>query len=206
MNSFKLEPADILVTVNDRNDPFSRIKRWAVGPYDHIFLYLGEVRIIAKGQERLIHFPLLYESNGRGVVIQSLSNRYGQKVAVMRLKSEHDRRRIPKVLVEAVKLASDPQAYYDYYAIATSVLPRIIMEKLHLPIPVAWERDERQICSEACFEVFYRAKLVDILPPNCTPPLPGDFVTDSLLLDKVWEGILTEGNILLLPTLVSDGF
>ena len=32
------------------------------------------------------------------------------------------------------------------------------------------------------------AKLVDILLPYCTPPLPGDFVTDSSLLEEVWRG------------------
>ena len=37
MNTFKLQPVDILVNVNDRNDPFSTIKRWAVGPYEHVF-------------------------------------------------------------------------------------------------------------------------------------------------------------------------
>ena len=29
MNNFKLEPADILVQVNNRSDPFSRVNRWA---------------------------------------------------------------------------------------------------------------------------------------------------------------------------------
>jgi len=30
------------------------------------------------------------------------------------------------------------------------------------------------------------------LLPWCTPPLPGDFVADSLLLELVWEGTLSE--------------
>jgi len=192
-SSFRLNPGDVLVNVNDRNDPYSVAKRWAVGPYDHVFMYLGKVGIlVSQRQPRILRFPMLFESNGRGVVIQSLSNRYGQKVVVLRLKSEHDRRRIPRVLEEAVKLASQAQSYYDYYAIARWVLPRIIREKLHLAIPIAWHRDERQICSEAVFEVFYRAKLVDILRSNCVPPMPGDFVTDSTLLEHKWLGILSE--------------
>ncbi|GAI94163.1 unnamed protein product, partial [marine sediment metagenome] len=51
----------------------------------------------------------------------------------MRLKPEY-RRRVPKVLREAIKLASDEQAYYDYYVIATHVIPWLILQKLHIPI------------------------------------------------------------------------
>ncbi len=192
-SSFKLEPGDILVNVNDRTDPVSMVKRWAVGPYEHVFMYLGQVGILVnRRQRRILRFPMLFESNGRGVVIQSLSNRYGQKVVVMRLKSEFDRKRIPRILEEGVKLASDAQSFYDYLCIIRFVLPRIIFEKLRLPMPLSWQRDDRQICSEAIYEVFHRARLVDILLPYCTPPLPGDFVTDSVLLEQKWVGILSE--------------
>lgn len=193
MNTIELRPGDILININDRNDPYSIVKRWAVGPYEHIFMYFGQVGILVnRRQRKILRFPMLFESNGRGVVLQSLSNRYGQKVVVMRLKSEFDRRRIPRVLEEAVKLASDPQSYYDYLCIIRFVLPRLILEKLRLPMPLSWHRDDRQICSEAVYEVFHRAKLVDILLPYCTPPLPGDFVTDSNLLEESWRGALSE--------------
>ncbi|MBA7667154.1 hypothetical protein ES703_75239 [subsurface metagenome] len=193
INNFKLEPADILVNINDRSDPYSLIKRWAVGPYEHVFMYLGKIGILVnRWQRRILRFPMLFESNGRGVVIQSLSNRYGQKVVVMRLKSEYDQRRIPRVLEEAVKLASDSQSYYDYLCIVKYILPRLICEKLSLPMPLKYHRDPWHVCSETQFEVFYRAKLVDILPSYCVPPLPGDFVTDSLLLEEVWRGRLSE--------------
>ncbi|GAI81398.1 unnamed protein product [marine sediment metagenome] len=192
MNKFKLDWGDILVNVNGRHDPFSTIKRCAAGPYEHVFLYMGMLGLIGSPrQSRLIRVPMLFESNGRGVVLRSLVERYGEEVVVMRLKSEHDRRRIPHVVTEAITLASDFHAYYDYLCIVRWVLPRIIREKLHLPIPVAWQRDEWQICSEAVYEVFYRAKLVDILPSRRVP-LPGDFVTDSLLLEEVWRGPLSE--------------
>lgn len=194
MNNFKLEPGDILVTVNNRKDLLSRIKRWAMSsPCEHVFMYLGEVRIITSPkQHQTLRFPLLFESNGRGVAIQALSNRYSQPVIVMRLKSEFDRKRIPRVLREAVKLASDPQSYYDYFGIVKFVLPRLIFGKLGLPMPLAWHRDERQICSEAVMEIFDRAKLVDILRFRTRVPLPGDFVTDSPLLEQVWAGTLSE--------------
>ncbi len=193
MNSFSLNPGDILVNVNDRKDPLSRIKRWAVGPYEHVFMYMGKVGIlVSRRQPRILRFPLLFESNGRGVVIQSLTNRYGQKVVVMRLIAEHDRRRIPRVLEEAIKLASDSRSFYDYFGIVKFVLPRLIFGKLGLPMPLKYHRDPLMICSEAVMEIFIRAKLVDILRPHCTPPLPGDFVTDSTLLEQKWVGILSE--------------
>ena len=187
---FKLEPGDILVNVNDRHDPLSMVKRWAVGPYEHVFLYLGELGLL-RAQRRIIRVPMIFESNGRGVTLRSLASRYGEKVAVMRLKAEHYRRRIPRVLIEAIELASSFQSYYDYLGIVRWVLPRIICEKLGLPMPLSWHRDERQICSEAVFEVFYRARLVDILP-SWRVPLPGDFVTDSPLLQELWVGELSE--------------
>lgn len=199
MNDFKLEPGDILVNVNDRHDPLSSIKRWAAGSYEHIFVYMGKVGLfINRRQRRIIRIPMLFESDGDGVVLESLSSRYGQEVVVLRLKSEHDRRRIPWVLEKAIKLADDPQSHYDYLCIVKYVLPRLILEKLGLPVwvlshlPLAWQRDRRQICSEAVFEIFDRAKLVDILPFWCRPPMPGDFVADSLVLEKVWAGVLSE--------------
>ncbi|MBA7678494.1 hypothetical protein ES703_86770 [subsurface metagenome] len=199
MNNFELEPGDILVNVNHRKDPISTIKRWAAGPFEHVFIYMGEVGIlISPGQRRIVRVSMLFESDGDGAIIESLSSRYGREVVILRLKSESDRKRIPHVLEEAIQLAEDPQSHYDYLCIVKHVLPRLILEKLGLPtwvlshLPLAWQRDRRQICSEAVFEIFYRAKLVDILPPYCAPPLPGDFITDSMLLDNVWEGILSE--------------
>jgi len=191
MNNFKLEPADILVTVNKRKDPLSRIKRWFVGPFDHVLMSMGKVGILVNwSQHRILRFPMLFESYGRGCALRSLSERYGEEVVVLRLKSEFDRRRIPRVLEEAIKLASDERSYYDYYAIARWVLPRIIREKLHLPIPLAWHRDERQICSEAVNEVFIRAGLLLLYLEDV--PLPSDFVTESVMLEQVWSGTLSE--------------
>jgi hypothetical protein len=189
INPFKLEPVDILVTINDRQNPYSVAKRWALGsPYDHVFMYMGQMSILVDNV--VLRHPFLFESNGRGVVIQSLSNRYGQKVVVMRLKSEYDRKRIPIILEEAIKLASEPGSYYDYYAIASGVLPRILREKFHLPLPIKYQRDARQICSEALNEIFLRALLTLFLYWDI--PLPGDYVTGSLLLEEVQRGILSE--------------
>ena len=191
MIEFKLQPGDILVNVNYKNDPWSRIRRWAVGPHSHVFLYMGKLRLIVhRKQGRILRFPMLFESNARGVVLQSLSNRYGQEVIVMRLRQKYQKR-IPHTLTEAVKLASDPQAYYDYLCVIRFILPRVICEKLHLPIPLSWHRDPKQICSEAVYEVCYRGGLKKILPTGIVP-LPGDFVTDSPLLEEVGCVILSQ--------------
>ncbi|MDO9579696.1 MAG: hypothetical protein Q7J06_03885 [Bacteroidales bacterium] len=189
---FKLQPADILVNVNDRDDCLSRIKRWGVGPYSHVFLYLGQVGLYAyHKQPHLLRVPMLFESSGRGVCLRQLSERYGEKVVVMRLISEHDRRRIPYVLRAAIDLASDESARYDYWCIPLNIIPRVFHEKFGMPIPVKYHRNEWHVCSEAVNEVFIRGRLPDILGPLCTPPLPGDFVTDSSLLEEVQRGELS---------------
>lgn len=190
MSDFKLQPCDFLVNGNDGKDLLSVIKRWAIGRYSHVFLYMGELRLVVhRRQGKYLRFPFLFESNGRGAVLQSLTNRYGQEVVVMRLKAEY-RKKIPRVLTEGIKLASDPQAYYDYFCVIRFILPRIICEKLHLPIPLSWHRDPKQICSEFVYEVCYRGGLKKILPTGIVP-LPGDFITDSPLLEMAGEGKLS---------------
>jgi len=193
MNNFRLEPADILVCVNDRNDPFSRVKRWLAGPYEHVFLYMGKLGLIVnRRQRRILRFPMLFESYGRGVSLRSLSERYGQQVVVLRLISEQSK--IPRVLEEAIKLASDNQAFYDYLCIVKFAIPRLICEKLGLPMPLKYHRDPWHICSEAVNEVFIRGGISDLLFLEGVP-LPGDFVTDSLLLKEVWAGSLSEEQV-----------
>ena len=191
MDKFKLQPCDILVTVNWKKDLWSRIRRWGVGsPYSHVYLFLGKVALLTdRRQGRLIRAPLIFESNGRGCCLRLLSERYGETVVVMRLKSYEDRKRIPAILVEAIKLASDPQAYYDYQTILWHIIPRVLFEKLGINPPLKYQRDQKMLCSECVAEVFWRAG-VDILPRNIVP-LPGDFV-ESPLLEEVWQGKLSE--------------
>ncbi len=181
----KLRPGDILVNINTKTDPFSSAKRWLIGPYSHVFMYMGKLSFM----EGANPVPFLFESNGRGVVLQSISNRYGQEVVVVRLVPDYERY-IPDILMEAIALASDMKAYYDYFCIIKYVLPRAILEKLHLPIPLSWQRDSRQICSEAVLEAFLGAD-VPVLPDNVVP-MPGDFVTDSSLLEEIEVGVLSE--------------
>ena len=190
IEQFKLQPADILVNINDRNDCFSRIKRWGIGPYSHVFLYLGQVGLYAyHRQPRLLRVPMIFESNGRGVCLRQLSERYGEKVVVMRLISEHDRRRIPYVLRAAVELASDPQAKYDYMCVPLNIVPRVFHDKFGMPLAVKYDRNEQMVCSEACAEPCWRAK-VPVLPKDIVP-LPGDFVELSGILEEVQRGVLS---------------
>ena len=192
IEQFKLQQCDVVVNVNDRDDCLSRIKRWGVGPYSHVFLYLGQVGLYAyHKQPHLLRVPMLFESSGRGVCLRQLSERYGEKAVVMRLISEHDRRRIPYVLSAAIDLASDESARYDFICIPLNIIPRVFHEKFGMPIAVKYHRNEWHVCSEAVNEVFIRGRLPDILGPLCTPPLPGDFVVDSPLLDEVYRGILS---------------
>jgi len=184
---FKLQPIDFLVNVNRGQDPASVIKRWGVGEFSHVFAYLGNLRLEVGGV--LLQHPFLYESSGRGVVIESLSNRYGQEVVVMRLKSEYDRRRIPFILEEAIKLASDPASFYDYMCVPLNIIPRVFHDKFGMPIAVRYHRNSLMVCSEACAEPCWRAK-VPVLPEDVVP-LPGDFVIDSPLLEEAQRGELS---------------
>lgn len=173
MNNFKLEPGDILVNVS----------RVFIGEYSHCFLYVGKWYITPQSP-----IPLLFESNGRGVCLRSLSERYGEEVVVMRLPPQF-RDKIPTILDEVIKLASDLQSFYDYSCIIWHIIPRVIFEKLGLKPPLKYQRDEKQVCSEALAEVHWRAE-VPILPKNVVP-LPGDF-TESDILNKVQQGKLSE--------------
>jgi len=186
MAGFKLKAGDFLVNVNRGKDPWAMLRRWASGPYSHIFMYLGKLSLANNWSYSLWPLPMLFESSGRGVVLQSLSNRYGQEVVVMRPRAEETQ--IKRILFEAINLASEQKAYYDYLCIIKHVLPRLLLEKLGLPIPLAWQRDSRQICSEACLEICLMADF-PLLPADIVP-LPGDFVTNSSLLDKVHSGVL----------------
>jgi len=183
-------PGDILVTVNWKKDLWSRIRRWAVGPYSHCYLFLGNVALLTdRRQGRLIRVPMIFESMGRGVVLRSLSEGFGESVVVARLKSYENRKRIPTILVEAIKLASDPQAYYDYKVVVWHIIPRVLFEKLGINLPLKYQRDQKMICSEACAEAFWRAG-VEVVPKGIVP-LPSSFV-ESRLLTQVWEGKLSE--------------
>lgn len=194
MTKFELEPADIVLTINTGEDSFSRVKRWAIGPVDHVYMYMGRLGLLKSGYSgEILNVPMIFESNGRGAVLGSLTNRYGEQVVVIRI-WESWKMEKGLLLNEAIKLAGDPQAYYDYLCIGRSLIPRIIYEKLGVPLwlipePLRYQRDPWQICSEAILEISIRAG-IPLLRDDIVP-LPGDFFS-SPILRPVWSGELSE--------------
>ena len=163
----KLEPYDVLLYVNEGKDWVSSFSRWAIGRYDHVAVYLGRFNV-----------PMLYQSVGRGVSIQSLQPDTGKLVLIMRpalTLSENI-----SVFNAAIELASNPQSYYDYLAIVKFCVPLILKRKFPwLPVSPNYKRDRAMICSEAAAECFWRGG-VEVLPKDAIP-LPSDFVTSPVL-------------------------
>lgn len=201
----KLHRCDVLINVNRKTDCFNRVKRWFLeSPYDHIFMYMGKFSL---GISYGFNFHPVFESYGRGTAIRSISEHFGEEVVLMR---PVDQTKLSLVVENALELASDPQAYYDYLCVVKWVIPQAILRKLHLEnlIPLSWQRDRRQICSEAIFEVFFDAGYTDILPDSAglkllatefiadrwkyiKIPMPGDFI-NSPALKYAQEGILSQ--------------
>ena len=175
---FKLEPADLLLCINDRTDLFSKIKRKVIGRYEHISMYVGNFHDI----------PMLYESDGRGVVIQNIAHQTGRPVIVMRPQIEWKDKH--SVIATAIEIASQDKSYYDYLGIIHSAAPRIIKEKLpFIPMPSRYIRDNMMICSEACAEPFWRRNI--LILPKTIIPLPSDFFV-SPVLKYAYEGQLLQ--------------
>ena len=179
--SIRLEPCDVLVCLNDRKDLPSRIKRWAMGRYEHVEMYLGD---------KFYKIPLLVESDNRGVVIQNVAHQRGRHVRVMRpmlLGKEKT-----KLIRTAVRIASDSRSYYDRWGLLRFAALRVLREKLgrRRPLTYQYKRDPKMICSEAVAEIFWRNKL-DVLPTDLTP-IPADFADDSSILEYITEGNLLE--------------
>lgn len=200
----KLQPCDIILWINEKNDPINKLSRWAIGKYCHVAMYLGKFPFVA--DNTVFTIPLVYESRGRGVYIASLLAQTGMPTAVMRpasLDPEEYPIRVNRETLEsmlqtirhgllsiAFELAADEKHFYDYLAIVHSVLPRVIAEKLPwLPLPVKYHRDIFFICSEAVAEVWWRNNTL-ILPDDWQDadgihagsiPLPGDFAKSPIL-------------------------
>ena len=175
---FKIEPVDLILCVNDRTDWFSSFKRWGSGRYEHTAMYLGTFHDI----------PMLYESDGRGVVIQNVAHQTGRPVVIMRPKLSKVQKN--KVIKTAFDIASDDKSYYDYFGLVKSAIPRILKEKFSfLPIPSQYVRDAMMICSEATAEPFWRNGF-EVLPQDIIP-LPTDYFT-SPILEYAHEGKLLE--------------
>ena len=186
-NFIELEPCDVLVCINDRKDMFSKIKRWAMGRYEHVEMYLGI---------EFTDIPLLVESDNRGVVIQNVAHQGGRHVRVMR-PDYLTKKQTKTIIRKAVEIASNSKSSYDWIGLIRFAGLRVLRNKFGIkrPITYKYKRDPKMICSEAIAEMFWRSD-INILPTYLTP-IPEDFSRESHVLCTVNEGnlvIAQEGN------------
>jgi hypothetical protein len=175
----KLQPLDLLLYVNESNNwLLGTFSRWAIGRYEHVSTYVGI------GFENV---PFIYQSEGRGVVLDSLYEHTGRLVMVMRPKPSITDAQKDVVLKEAIGIVSNPDSYYDYVSIVRFCVPYVLKRKFPwLPFnPPDYKRDKFMICSEAAAEPWWRASLVIL--PLTRIPLPTDFLS-SPILTPVGEG------------------
>jgi len=181
-----LEPGDILVDISEKKDLWHIIERWALGsPYTHVRMFYGALPKAGTPK------PVFYESKGRGVIFTSAAESYGQKMVVMRLRESYQAL-VPDILGKAWEIATDERSFYDYLSVPGFILPRLIFEKLHLPLPLKYHRNPYMICSEAVAEPFWRVNLE--LVPRDVEPLPGDFATATEHLSYMGTIILSAEN------------
>ena len=193
INKIPLQTCDVLVCINDRKDLFSRIKRAAMGRYEHVEMYLGDT---------FHKIPLMVESDNRGVVIQSMKHQEGRHVRVMRVSSillvevacNAGKVNLNKLVKTAVQIASDSRSYYDWFGLVRFAALRVLRNKFGItrPLTYRYKRDPKMICSEAVAEIFWRNKM-EILPRDLTP-IPADFAFSNHLI-YIGEGFLAGDSI-----------
>ncbi len=176
----KLQPLDILV-FELADSPWDKVEKWALGSqYEHVGIYLG-----GKWHD-------FYESGARGTLITPIHNQFGKRCVVLRPDTDFIGNKADQVIANAKAIAGSYDAYYGWIDIQWFVLPKLMLTKLHLPIPLKYHRDKFMICSEAVAEAFWRASL-DILPEDVIP-MPADFI-ESLGLTIIWEGVLSSSEL-----------
>lgn len=192
--ALRLTPTDILVDVNESRALKHIIERWALGnPYTHVRMYFGDGSDSRSFLSLKMPFPMFYESVGRGVIFTDVHHSFGQKVVVMGINPDiidlglNDTR--DQVLSHAYDIATDPQSAYDYMSIPTFLIPRLICEKLGIPLPLKYQRNPIMVCSEAVAEPFWRAGL-NVVSLD-VEPLPGDFVLLSRYLVNKGTHVIT---------------
>ena len=199
----KLQTLDVLVNINPGKSAWDKVSRWAVGPYNHVSLYLGlwlkadletytqaPFEDIPEGKD--IMEPMITESIGRGRLLRSLEERYGEKVKVMRFKPGY---LVPShilfIMGKAIRLSGKYDGWYGYDDIVRDIPARILSEKLGWRFPCRWVPDTRPICSEHVAEILTTPwmKILAKLPTGWIP-VPGDFVHYSPYLYDAGDVIL----------------
>lgn len=173
MITFK--PGDVIVFELQGYGIFKPLVRWLLGSnWGHIGLFYTYTKR---------DLPLIIESIGRGVLIRSLLASEGRKVKVMRCDEVG-----LKVAKAAERIADNPGSWYGYLDIPRYVLPRLIWRKITGEREgFGYRRNSFFICSELVAQAFRDAD--SPLFTGDFIPLPGDFVTSSLL-KQIWEGKL----------------
>jgi len=175
---FKLEPCDVLAFEVEGDGILAKLEREFIGGVSHVSLYLGKA----------FNDYLVFESNIRGASIVNLKSERGRLVKVLRPRIEPIQKQV--VIANAVGLASEERAFYDYPVIILSCVPRVLKMKFpRLPIPVKYCRDVIVMCAEGVAECFWRAWIWVL--PTSRVPLPPDFL-ESPILEEVYEGRILE--------------
>lgn len=183
MNGFKLKPCDILLHETEGNGFIPSFSRWAIGPWGHVSMFIGDCTI--DGFDKV---PLVFQSIGKGAGLYSLESMTGELVLVMRPLIWPEQKQL--VITNAIEIASCPKSYYDYPGIIRYCLPRVLHEKFPwLPIVIVYYRGLTLICSEAVAECYWRALI--LILSQAIIPLPGDFLKSSILV-RVYYGRLMQ--------------
>jgi hypothetical protein len=182
--AMKLEPVDVLVCINNEQDPYSRLMRLALGsPYTHVMMFYWTPLATMP--------PLFYEAiPTKGATFTNAYDYIGRTVMVMRLREAYNDLFKPIILHNALEIAISSQTRYDFACVPGFILPRLISEKLGLPLPLKYHRDPFMVCSEAVAEPFWRANL-EVLPRDVVP-LPGDFTTAYYYFEYITIGNIAE--------------
>ncbi len=175
MSVCPLEPLDIGICRIKPQSLYQHAMVWALdSPFTHVLLYLGELAIPGR--------QLLYESVGRGIVLSPPAAYYGREMVWVRPQMSPIVR--DHVLRAALDLLCSGESFYDYVQGGKAGLS-LILQRLHLPVPLSYQRDGLYICSEAVAEPFWRSG-VPILPPDRCP-LPADFMCSPLARLVGWD-------------------
>lgn len=210
----KLEMLDTLVNINEGTSLKDKTYRWAIGPYNHVFVYLGRWDLQRNSKtdppkknikignfsfqpdvhfkERIYSAPLVTESVNRGRLPRLLSQRYGEKVKVMRLLPEFSEEKlmVRAMIMKAWELSGDLNAWYGYDDIISNVVPRMLNRKFGFKIPLRWIPDNSPICSGHTFDIFSvtNKRVLDI--PRNMIPMPEDWVLKNLIQYEAGEIVL----------------
>jgi len=169
---YKLQPCDVLLFYNEYTDVWNKIYRWGLeSPYTHVLMYLGQWAISRPSTGSEVTIPMIYESVGRGVITRPPFSYVGDKMMILRPYINDTQRE--QIVNNALDIAFALNSYYDYLTFGNLAVI-LALQKLHLHIPLAYQRNSSMICTECVAEPFWRAGLYPVSPNRA--PIPSDFL------------------------------